>query len=98
STRPGLEIVEPQNDAAAGVDELEPSSSKLARKRLDVSLDPQDGRPAFASERERFGRTVDRGDGRSQFGELGRRFAGPALQIQDTLTVKIGECVTHLRR
>ena len=98
SAGPGVEVVEPAEDAAAGVDEVETTALELERELLDVGFEEDSVRHALARDGGRLGGDVDAGDERTELGELGGRLAGRALQVEHVLSLHVRQSLADRLR
>src|SRR6266566_6912937 len=89
--RPGVEVMEPVEDAAARVDEVETAALELEWQLLDVGLEEDPVRHPLARDGGGLGGDIDTRDERAQLGELGCRLAGRALQVEHMLALDLGQ-------
>src|SRR5436190_22017366 len=83
--------MEPVEDPAAGVDEIEAPSLELERQLVHVGLEKERVRHSFARDRGRLAGDVDTGDECSELGELSGRLAGCTLQVENVSSFQFGQ-------
>jgi hypothetical protein len=90
--------VEPDEDAAAGEDEVEAAAKELERELVDVGVHIGDVGCALAGDVERLGRDVHGSHEGAELDELGGRLAGRALKVEHVLARDIREQLADRRR
>src|SRR5205085_2349002 len=95
---PRFEVVQPVEDAAARVDDVEAATLELERELVNVGLDERCRGCALGRDGDRLGGDVDTGDERAELDQLGCRLSGRALEMEDVLALDVREALADRER